>query len=237
MDCPWQFFSNFDPQKMKTILNQEDIVVRLHIRPLDVVSFVLQEIYENERREVQRAINTGSQICVDQVSIHPPYFSSQELKEELKKKGVLLLKRLAIEGVERADAAGIAFSIESFCYRPFVFYSPQEFKGFLEEVPNLGVILETGHLFQMGFDLSKMVNLFGRRIYDVHVHDATREKDFRKATHLPLGKGLIDFKKLLKDLRNVEYDGWLTLEIKPHTEIDALIKSRKTLEELISTIA
>jgi sugar phosphate isomerase/epimerase len=236
MDCPWHFFSNFNSQEMKILLKQKDIAVHLHIRPLDVASFVQKTIYEKECLEFQRAIDVGSEIGASQVSIHPLYFGSQKLKRELKEKGVSLLRLLVTKGVERASAVGIAFSIESFCYRPFVFYSPQEFKEFLDEAPGLGVILETGHLFQMGFNLSEMVALFGNKIRDVHVHDATQEKDFEKSTHLPLGKGLINFKDLLSDLRSIGYDGWLTLEIKPHTDIDALMRSRVMLEGLIATV-
>lgn len=236
MDCPWRVFPNFDPRKMKDLLNQMNIVARFHIRPLDAASFVQQEIYKKESLYVQKAINTGSEIGVDQVSIHPPYFSSLETNRKVKEKAVDLLRDLAKVGAEKSEAERIKFSVESFCYKPFIFYSPQEFRKFLNEVPGLGVILETGHLFQMGFDLSEMVNLFDKRIYDVHVHDATKDSDFSKATHLPLGKGLIDFEKLLKNLRNVKYDGWLTLEIKPNANIDALIKSRKMLEKLISVL-
>jgi sugar phosphate isomerase/epimerase len=234
MDYPWRFFSNFDPERVKALLNQMGLEMRFHIRPLDINFFVQQDVYEKERLEIETAISLGSEMGADQVSIHPPYFSSSQIEEELRQSGTLLFRRLAVVGVEKAYSRGMKFSIESFCYKPFIFYSPQEFREFLSGVPHLGTILETGHLFQMGFDLSEMISLFSNKIYDVHVHDATRDKDFRKATHLPLGKGLIDFRKLLRDLDNVKYDGWLTLEIKPHSDSDALIKSRIVLENLIS---
>jgi sugar phosphate isomerase/epimerase len=68
----------------------------------------------------------------------------------------------------------------------------------------------------------------------VHVHDATREKDYRKATHLPIGKGTVSFPDLLDALRDVGYDEWLTLEVRgTETEI---VGSRKHLERLVSEI-
>jgi sugar phosphate isomerase/epimerase len=234
MDCPWRFFSNLDPERVKALLNQRGLEIRFHIIPLDIGSFVQQDIYEKERLEIETAISLGSEMGADQVSIHPPYFSSSQIEEKLRQSGTLLYRQLTVAGADKAYSKGMKFSIESFCYKPFIFYSPQDFKEFLNGVPLLGTILETGHLFQIGFDLSEMISLFSNRIYDVHIHDATREKDFRKATHLPLGKGLIDFQKLLRDLANVKYDGWLTLEIKPHTDSNALIKSRRMLENFVS---
>jgi sugar phosphate isomerase/epimerase len=74
--------------------------------------------------------------------------------------------------------------------------------------------------------------MFKGRLVDVHVHDATLEKDYRKATHLPLGKGDIDFRNLVKCLREVHYDGWLTLEIRASEE--EIEESRKYLEGLLA---
>jgi len=34
MDRPWAVFHNFDPQKMKGLLNRMSIAARFHIRPL-----------------------------------------------------------------------------------------------------------------------------------------------------------------------------------------------------------
>ncbi|MHA1582291.1 MAG: hypothetical protein ACTSYM_07365 [Candidatus Baldrarchaeia archaeon] len=39
------------------------------------------------------------------------------------------------------------------------------------------------------------------RLLDIHVHDATLQKDFRKATHLPTGKGTINFSDFVNILR------------------------------------
>jgi len=87
-------------------------------------------------------------------------------------------------------------------------------------------------LFQVGISLSEAVHKLKDRLVDVHVHDATLEKDYRKATHLPLGKGDIDFGSLLKCLQEVHYGGWLTLEIRAGEE--KIKESRKYLEGLLA---
>ncbi len=83
----------------------------------------------------------------------------------------------------------------------------------------------------MGIDLSEAVHLFTHRLLDVHVHDATSQKDFRKATHLPIGKGTINFPDFTNLLREVGYDGWLTLEIRGNER--EITESKKYLEDII----
>jgi sugar phosphate isomerase/epimerase len=74
--------------------------------------------------------------------------------------------------------------------------------------------------------------VFKHRLAGIHVHDAKLENDFRKATHLPIGRGTIDFRSLIKLLRAVDYKGWLTLEIRG-TEKE-IVKSKEYLENLIA---
>jgi sugar phosphate isomerase/epimerase len=86
-------------------------------------------------------------------------------------------------------------------------------------------------LYQVGINLSEAINVFKHRLVDVHVHDATLEKDYKKATHLPIGKGTINFSEVINRLQKVRYDGWLTLEI--HASEKEIIKSKTYLDKLI----
>jgi sugar phosphate isomerase/epimerase len=125
-------------------------------------------------------------------------------------------------------------ALESFCYSPFIFTDLQDFMRFVSHFRSseLGVLLEVGHLYQAGFHLDEAINTFGHRILDVHVHDATLHEDYKSATHLPIGRGNIDFAKVIAFLRKVKYDGWLTLEI--HGSESEILESRKLLEKLIT---
>ena len=97
----------------------------------------------------------------------------------------------------------------------------------------LGILLEVGHLYQARFNLDKAIQTFGDRIFDVHVHDATLHEDYKKATHLPIGSGNIDFLGIINSLRKVKYDSWLTLEI--HGDESKILESKKLLENLIES--
>lgn len=127
----------------------------------------------------------------------------------------------------------IKTSLESFCYHPFIFEGLHDFAQFVSKFPSdrLGVLLDVGHVYQIGIDLSEAVHIFKHRLLDIHVHDATLEKDYRRATHLPIGKGTISFPSLIYLLREVGYDGWLTLEIRGNER--EIMESKKHLDHLI----
>ena len=109
-----------------------------------------------------------------------------------------------------------------------------DFARFVSKFPSekLGVLLDIGHLYQIGIDLSEVIHLFKHKLLDIHIHDATLEKDFRKATHLPIGKGTINFLNLIHLLQEVGYNRRLTLEIRG-TEKE-IVKSKNYLENLIA---
>ncbi|MEM2917160.1 MAG: sugar phosphate isomerase/epimerase [Candidatus Bathyarchaeia archaeon] len=125
-------------------------------------------------------------------------------------------------------------ALESFCYPPFIFNVLSDSMRFVSLFPptELGVLLDVGHLHQAKFSLDEAVQILKYRLFDVHVHDAIQQKDFHKATHLPIGKGSIDFAHLIAMLRQVEYNGWLTLEI--HGNKTEIVKSKNFSENLMN---
>jgi sugar phosphate isomerase/epimerase len=169
------------------------------------------------------------------MSVHPPFFAAEnvateELQSAAKRRFLELLK----EEVDFASRNHIKIALESFCYPPFIFRGLDDFGQFVSRFPSeeLGVLLDVGHLYQAGIGLSSAVHAFADRLVDVHVHDATRDKDYRKATHLPIGKGEIDFSDFLNLLHEVGYDGWLTLEIRAGEK--EVLQSKEFLVSLLA---
>ena len=50
---------------------------------------------------------------------------------------------------------------------------------------------------------------------------------------MPIGKGTIDFPRLIDLLRQVSYDGWLTLEVRGNEQ--EIVRSREYLESLVGS--
>jgi sugar phosphate isomerase/epimerase len=73
---------------------------------------------------------------------------------------------------------------------------------------SFGFVLDTGHAHIAG-DLSGLVNLAGRRLQSLHLHDNDGHGD----QHLVPGEGTIDWVPFLRELRASGYEGPLMLEV------------------------
>ena len=67
-----------------------------------------------------------------------------------------------------------------------------------------------GHAEIMGEDTSAvdMVKTLGKRIKALHLHDNDKHKD----SHMPPFSMTIDYKPIIKALKEIGYDGYFTLE-------------------------
>ena len=233
---PTSGFTDIDGKRLKNVLERYGMERNVHVGGLyDAEKFVFSQ---EERNRVHRDLHIGIELSKDisssLVSFHPPFFESEK-SDTLSSKAKSLFFEMLKEEVDYAHSIGIRLALESFCYPPFIFKGLNDFKHFISNFSSskLGVLLEVGHLYQARFNLDEAIQKFGYRILDVHVHDATLNEDFKKATHLPIGMGNIDFPRVIESLRKVEYNGWLTLEI--HGDEGNILESRKRLENLIAS--
>lgn len=232
----WRFV-RIDAKSLKSVLDHHGMKRSVHVGGrYDAEKLAAtEEEYSKVQMEIHYGIELCRELCSPLVSFHPPFFTAngRRNKEVLSKARSRFL-RLVNEEIEFASNNGIKMALESFCYPPFIFNGLHDFMQFISNFPStkLGVLLEVGHLFQAGFPLEDAVHTFRHRLSDVHIHDATFGGDVRKTTHLPIGEGNINFQNLISALREVGYDGWLTLEI--HGSERKLIESKKYLESLIS---
>jgi len=204
----------------------------------DAESFTIEE---QEYRRMQEQIRGGVTLCSEigatLVSVHPPFFRRTiKVDDEFLRKARTRFGRLLKGVVDFASPKKVRLAVESFCYSPFIFHGLKELSQFIEQFPplELGILMDAGHLYQAGANLDDAVRLFKRRLLDIHIHDAMRDKDYRKATHLPIGKGTIDFRKLTDLLRQANYNGWLTLEIRGSEQ--EIVRSREYLESLVCRV-
>lgn len=234
---PTTSFAEIDGNRLRTLLDQCDLQRNVHVGGLyDAERFTTSEAEFNKAQNyLHKGIELSIQVSSPLVSFHPPFFTSDKPRDET----TLSLaknrfKKLVKQELSFASSNKIKMALESFCYPPFIFTSLRYFNEFVSlfNSSKLGVLLEVGHLYQAGFNLDDTIRAFGSRIFDVHVHDATMNEDYKKATHLPIGNGNIDFPNIIKALGQAKYSGWLTLEI--HGSESEIIRSRKLLERLIA---
>ena len=75
--------------------------------------------------------------------------------------------------------------------------------------PNLGVVIDTGHLNLSGEDTARAIQTLGNRLLQVHIND----NDGNQQQNAIPGEGTYDFPRLIRLLGEVGYTGFLTLEL------------------------
>jgi sugar phosphate isomerase/epimerase len=221
---------------LRRVLDSLNMERNVHVGGLyDAELFALTE---TEYSKVQKEIHSGIELCKQLssklVSVHPPFFATvgKQPRKLLFKAQTRFFELLKGE-VDFASSNGVMMALESFCYSPFIFEGLDDFAQFISKFSSedVGVLLDAGHVYQVGFNLAEAINKFKHRLLDVHIHDATLEKEYQKATHLPIGKGTINFSWLVSFLQEAKYDAWLTLEIRGSEE--EIVRSKEYLESLI----
>ena len=73
---------------------------------------------------------------------------------------------------------------------------------------NVGITLDVGHAVIAGHDPLDFVRLLFDDLFHIHLHDNHGETD----EHLPLGQGTIDYVGIVQTLKQLNYQGAITLE-------------------------
>src|SRR5439155_10238955 len=89
-----------------------------------------------------------------------------------------------------------------------------EFKTrFFKDEPNVRMNCDIGHLFCVGEDPADVVRGLSEHVAHVHMEDIGKN---RVHQHLTPGKGVIDFPGVFKALDDIDYTGWVTVELYPY---------------------
>ena len=78
--------------------------------------------------------------------------------------------------------------------------------------PSLGVgcCMDLGHTFRSGYDVAQDIKKYGKWIYDIHIKDETAAS--KAGQTWEMGRGIMDFKPIVKSLRKIGYKGVVSLE-------------------------
>lgn len=115
----------------------------------------------------------------------------------------------------------------------------KELEDFLKKCPEIGMILDTGHLDAAGGDPVAIIKKYHRRLCVMHLKDVVIENPgdpaARKVRFCELGAGAtgLDNAKVMATLKDVGYDGWVHIEHDHHRQdpFKDLAISRKFLKQ------
>ncbi|MEX0764787.1 MAG: sugar phosphate isomerase/epimerase family protein [Nitrosopumilaceae archaeon] len=79
----------------------------------------------------------------------------------------------------------------------------------------LGLNFDIGHFYCVKEDPSKLIKLLKDYISHIHLEDISENRIHR---HLIPGKGAIDFATVFTALREIDYDGFVTIELYPYQD-------------------
>ena len=98
---------------------------------------------------------------------------------------------------------------------------------------NLGLIMDTGHLFVQKESLEIVIEKLGDRLFGTHICDNDGCIDY----HWLPGKGKIKWKGVLRTLKKIGYEGFLDIEINQTNDPDAVyLEGKEYLEKLLKEL-
>ena len=80
----------------------------------------------------------------------------------------------------------------------------------------VGCCLDMGHSVRSGEDIAKIVKKYHKWIYDIHIKDETAAS--KEGWTWEMGRGVIDFKPIVKALRKVKYQGVISIEFEKNPD-------------------
>jgi protein FrlC len=167
-----------------------------------------ERIRQDSVRYIQDGIEMAASLGAPLVSICPGHSLYGQGKEDAWERLKESLHALSGFAAER----GIRLAIEpADGYETDLVQTSDDALRLLGEVGlnNVGVVLDTGHVHVLGEDLGEAVRKLGPALFHVHVDDNHGRRD----EHLVPGSGTIDFSSFLTALADVEYNGFLTVEL------------------------
>ncbi|UAL07763.1 MAG: sugar phosphate isomerase/epimerase [Candidatus Methanogranum gryphiswaldense] len=225
----WEIFSDGTHAVQKICgefmanVNEFEMSYSLHSSIADTnVAAINERMREATFMEFYSEIENCQIMGIDLITIHPGLcnLTCSALRERS-----IECARLTMKSLDRVSQEyGVKIAIENMPNLSFMLGQTATDLFHIVEDTELGICFDIGHANTMG-QIQEMVELFDRRIINVHIHDNMGDKD----SHLTIGEGNIDFQKVVHLLRN--YAGNYIIEAK---SIESAVKSKKVLEGLLS---
>ncbi len=165
----------------------------------------VKPIRDHMKRAIECSAEAGAEICV----IHPDNYKSAEENAEMY---LELLPFAKEHGVKIATENMWCWDNKRDCACTAACSHHDDFKAHLEAVndPFLVACLDIGHAEMKGLDTTaeKMIHTLGDSLQALHIHDNDKWHDSHQ---IPFSMD-IDFTKVVKALKDIDYKGYFTLE-------------------------
>ena len=161
-------------------------------REYDVEPYILGPIYMRSEAEVDRAFAYAERYGADVFIGVPNYELTDYMIKKVKDTGIKVA--IHTHGPDGAPFPNIQKVAEVY------------------KDPSLGIgcCMDLGHSVRMGEDIVKDIKEYKAWIYDIHIKDESEAS--KKGQTWEMGRGVMDFRPIVKVLRQIKYKGVVSLE-------------------------
>jgi sugar phosphate isomerase/epimerase len=159
---------------------------------------ISDEDYETFDKNLCDSFEIAIKHRMHDISIHPPHVFG--ISSEERKACIEYFNKAIKKWTRKSKELNITFSLETHVSGEFfLFRGLEEYIQFVDKHPDLGILIDISHNYFDNYSEDAIIKFLGtRNVKALHFSDALKNVDFRKGTHLAIGEGSVDFKKLLK---------------------------------------
>ncbi|MDI7261057.1 MAG: sugar phosphate isomerase/epimerase family protein [Thermodesulfobacteriota bacterium] len=191
------------------LLNRYEMGIMGHLPTFVWTSDLYESLRKASLQENFKALEAAAELGIKKVVLHPGYITGMGkfLLDRAKKYGMESIESI----LKKTNRLGMTLCIENMFPQAHFLSQPYEFQEVFEAFPEIHLTLDIGHA-NLGGNRNRaqeFIQRYGYRIGHIHANDNFGKED----NHLPIGAGIIDFEKIIKELKETLYDETMTLEI------------------------
>ncbi|MDM8517160.1 sugar phosphate isomerase/epimerase family protein [Desulfobacterales bacterium HSG16] len=233
MDSPCARYTDILCQKndITNALKSNEMELVCHLPTFVYTADLTESIRKASLDEMCHSLEAASELGAIKTVLHPSMISG------LGRFMTDTVKKLAMEAFEiivnRADKLGICLCIENMLSPYGYYYEPEEFAILFRQFPQTMLNLDVGHAHIDCYGIERILDFIktlGYLIGHIHVSDNFGQDD----DHLPIGGAVIDFPKVIKEIKKIGYNDTITLEIFTEDRKD-LKKSLKLFSDIVDS--
>lgn len=180
--------------------------------------------------EMHRSLEVAGDLGAAKVVLHPSMVGGMAAFVPATAKGYAFDFFAGL--VAAAGKLGLTICLENMFPRNRLGVTADDLGEIFAAFPSLRFTLDTGHAHidsERDGRLLQLAERFGDRLGHLHLSDNRGKRD----DHLAVGRGTVNFKGLVRQLKKIGYDDTLTLEVFEQDK-QLLVASRKTIQGMFN---
>lgn len=209
--------------QIKDFLTTYDLKVKIHapFRDLNLAS-PNPHASKAATEEITKAAEVAEKLGSDTLTFHP----GQNRGDRQKSLQTLQTRLTQLD--KKAKNHPLNLCIENMAEEKYLLNKTQEIKQTLESLENIHLTLDLGHA-QAAKNLKQITQQMPGKIRHAHISDM---KD-SKHPHLPLGKGTLNLKDAVKNLKKTGYKGPIVIEAVGDKAVNSIARQAEYLRNLL----